>query len=41
MMIAALIYFMQFQPGEANSTYLPARFEDGKIIPVVSPMVMQ
>ena len=33
LMVAALVYFLQFQPGEAGSTYLPARFEDGKIIP--------
>ena len=33
LMVTALVYFMQFEPGAADSTYLPARFEDGQIVP--------
>ncbi len=33
LMVAALLYFLQLQPGDAGSTYVPATFEDGKIIP--------
>ena len=33
LMVGALVYFTQFQTGEANSTYVPARFEHGPIIP--------
>jgi hypothetical protein len=33
LMVAALVYFTQFQAGEADSTYVPARFDNGRIIP--------
>ncbi len=33
LMIAALVFFTQFQVDEADSTYVPAQFQDGKIVP--------
>ncbi len=32
-MVAAIVYFTQFETHEADSTYVPAQFVDGKIVP--------
>ena len=32
-MVVAIVYFTQFERHEADSTYVPAQFVDGKIVP--------
>lgn len=38
-MVASLVYFAQYETGDAESVYVPAQFEDGRIVPghMVSP----
>lgn len=33
LMVGSLVYFMQFNISEADSVYVPAQYEDGRIVP--------